>query len=59
LAASKSAARQLIQGGGVYLRLAGLQGPTERITDINYAFAPKDGAILRVGKLKFIRLETR
>lgn len=55
-AASKSAARQLILGGGVSLRAEGIDGPTARITDPNALLPAQDGAILRVGKLKFLRV---
>ena len=56
LAASKSVARQLVTQGGVYLRPDGPSGPTERITDIGALVPARDGAELRVGKLKFIRI---
>jgi tyrosyl-tRNA synthetase len=56
LAPSKSAARQLVTQGGVYLRPAGAAGPTERITDIGAQVPARDGVEIRVGKLKFVRI---
>jgi tyrosyl-tRNA synthetase len=58
LAASKSAARQLVMQGGVYLRPQGASGPTERVTDMTALVPARDGVELRVGKLKFIRIAT-
>lgn len=58
LAPSKSVARQLVTQGGVYLRPEGANGPTERITDIAAQVPARNGAEIRVGKLKFIRIAT-
>lgn len=58
LAASKSAARQLVVQGGVLFRPQGANGPTERITDINLLVPAQEGAELRVGKLKYLRVTT-
>src|SRR6185312_15329438 len=56
LAPSRGRARDLIQQGGVYFYPEGEQSEAQRITDVNYPVPAKDGAIVQVGKLQFVRL---
>lgn len=46
---SKGEARRLIQGGGVSVN-------GEKISDVHFVFEPKEEAVLKVGKRKFLRL---
>ena len=48
-AASNGEARRLIQGGGV--RIDG-----EQVDDADLDWVPKDGAVLQVGKRRFIKV---
>ena len=57
LAASKSEARRLIQQGGVSFFPEGEAGEAERITDVDFTVPVIDGAILKVGKLHYIRIK--
>lgn len=50
LAASASAARRLIQQGGV-----GIDG--KKITDVNTKIIPKEGMIIKVGKRRFLKIK--
>ena len=54
LASSKSEARRLIQQGGVSFFPS---GESERITDVDFVVPVIDGAILKVGKLQYIRIK--
>jgi tyrosyl-tRNA synthetase len=56
LAPSRGRARDLIQQGGVYLYPEGEQSEAQRITDVNHLVPAKDGAIVQVGKLQFVRI---
>ncbi len=56
LASSKSEARRLVQQGGVSLFRQGEASEPERISDIDTTIEPIDGAILKVGKLQYIRI---
>ncbi len=56
LAPSRGRARDLIQQGGVSLYPEGEQGEAQRITDVNFLVPAKQGAIVQVGKLQFVRL---
>ena len=56
MAPSRSRARDLVQQGGVYIYPLGAEGEVERITDVGRMIEPRDGAIVQVGKLQFIRL---
>jgi tyrosyl-tRNA synthetase len=56
LAKSKGEARRLIQQGGVSLIYDGRASEGQRINDIDFIVPAEDGAIVRVGKLKFIRI---
>jgi tyrosyl-tRNA synthetase len=56
LAPSRSRARDLIQQGGVYFYAEGEQSAAQRITDVNFVVPAKDGAIVQVGKLQFVRI---
>ncbi|HKV56723.1 MAG TPA: tyrosine--tRNA ligase, partial [Ktedonobacteraceae bacterium] len=55
LAKSKSDARRLIQQGGVTFFPQGEAGEAQRITAIDFVIPALDGAILKVGKLQYIR----
>lgn len=52
LASSKSEARRLINGGGVYLTSS---GDTVKISDINQMVDPQDEPIVHIGRRKFVR----
>ncbi len=56
LASSKSEARRLVQQGGVSLFREGEASEPERISDIDTTIEAVDGAILKVGKLQYIRI---
>ena len=58
LVASKSEARRLVQQGGVTFFPEGEAGEAERITDVNFTVPVIDGAILKVGKLQYIRIKS-
>ena len=57
LASSRSEARRLVQQGGVSLFPHGETGEAQRITDPEYIVPVTDGAILKVGKLQYIRIK--
>jgi tyrosyl-tRNA synthetase len=57
LASSKSEARRLVQQGGVSLFPQGESSEARRITDPEYIVPVTDGAILKVGKLQYIRIK--
>ncbi|HYU76505.1 MAG TPA: tyrosine--tRNA ligase [Ktedonobacteraceae bacterium] len=57
LVASKSEARRLVHQGGVTFFPEGEAGEAERITDVNFTVPVIDGAILKVGKLQYIRIK--
>ena len=57
LANSKSEARRLVQQGGVSLFSDGEQGEAESITSAEYIVPVRDRAILKVGKLRYIRIK--
>jgi tyrosyl-tRNA synthetase len=57
LAKSKSEARRLVQQGGVSLFPEGNASEAQRISDIDFIVPVKDGAILKVGKLNYIRIK--
>jgi tyrosyl-tRNA synthetase len=56
LAKSKSDARRLIQQGGVSFFPQGEAGEAQRITEIDFIVPAQIGAILKVGKLQYIRI---
>ncbi len=56
LAKSKSDARRLIQQGGVSFFPQGEAGEAQRINDIDFIVPFQEGAILKVGKLQYIRI---
>ena len=56
MAPSRSRARDLIQQGGVYFYPHGEAGESERITDLGFSVPARDGAIVQVGKLQFVRI---
>lgn len=56
LAKSKSDARRLIQQGGVTFYPRAEAGESQRITAIDFMVPHQDGAILKVGKLQYIRI---
>ena len=57
LAKSKGEARRLIQQGGVSLFHDGKVSEAQRINDIDFIVPAQDGAIVKVGKLKYIRIK--
>ena len=57
LASSRNEARRLIKQGGVSFFPSGESGEAERITDVDFVVPPIDGAILKVGKLQYIRIK--
>jgi tyrosyl-tRNA synthetase len=58
LAASKSEARRLVHQGAVSFFPEGEAGEAERITDVDFTMPVIDGAILKVGKLHYIRIKS-
>jgi tyrosyl-tRNA synthetase len=56
LAKSKGEARRLIQQGGVSLIHDGKVSEAQRINDIDFIVPAQDGAIVKVGKLNYIRI---
>lgn len=56
LAKSKSEARRLIQQGGVSFFPQGEAGEAERVNSIDFIVPVQNGAILKVGKLQYIRI---
>ncbi len=57
LAGSNNKARELIKQGGVSLFPQGEAGEAQRITDIEFSVDMINGAILKVGKRQYIRIE--
>ena len=57
LAKSKGEARRLIQQGGVSLFHVGKVSEAQRIYDIDFIVPAKNGTILKVGKLQYIRIK--
>jgi len=57
LAGSKSDARRIVQQGGVSFFPGGETGEAERVNDVNFVVPVLDGAILKVGKLHYIRIK--
>jgi tyrosyl-tRNA synthetase len=57
LASSKSEARRLVQQGGVSFFPDGEQSEAESISSAEYVVSVRDGAILKVGKLRYIRIK--
>jgi tyrosyl-tRNA synthetase len=57
LARSKSEARRYVQQGSVSFFPAGEAGDAQRINDIKFSVPVIDGAILKVGKLQYIRIK--
>jgi tyrosyl-tRNA synthetase len=57
LASSKSEARRYVQQGSVSFFPAGETGDVQRINDIKFSVPVIDGAILKVGKLQYIRIK--
>jgi tyrosyl-tRNA synthetase len=56
LAQSNNRARELIRQGGVSFFATGEAGEAQRITDVNFVVPVIDGAVLKVGKLHYIRI---
>ncbi|MGB8343734.1 MAG: tyrosine--tRNA ligase [Ktedonobacteraceae bacterium] len=56
LAPSRNEARRRIEQGGVTLYPNGEAGDAQRITDVNYIVPLLDGAVLKVGRLQYIRI---
>ena len=57
MASSKSEARRYVQQGSVSFFPAGETGDVQRINDIKFSVPVIDGAILKVGKLQYIRIK--
>ena len=57
LARSKSEARRVVQQGGVSLFPRGEAGEAERVKDVDFMVPVIDGAIIKVGKLHYMRLK--
>ena len=58
LAKSKGEARRLIQQGGVSIFPEGEVGESQRITNVDFMVPALDGAILKVGRLHYIRIKS-
>lgn len=56
LASSKNEARNIIKQGGVSIFLDGENGAEARITDFDYAVPVQDGAVIKFGKRKYVRV---
>src|SRR5579883_635338 len=54
---SKSEARRLIGQGGVTFYPDGEAGDAERVTDPGFVVPDRDGAVLKVGKLHYLRIK--
>ncbi|TMD37550.1 MAG: tyrosine--tRNA ligase [Chloroflexi bacterium] len=57
LAGSKSEARRIVQQGGVSFFPDGETGEAVRVNDVNFIVPVLDGAILKVGKLHYIKIK--
>jgi len=57
LAKSKGEARRLIQQGGVSWFHDEKASEAQRVNDIDFIVPAQDGAIVKVGKLKYIRIK--
>ena len=57
LATSKSEARRNVQQGGVSFFPGGETEAAERVSDVNFTMPVLDGAILKVGKLHYLRIK--
>jgi len=57
LAKSNGEARRLVQQGGVSFFPEGEASEAQRISDVNFVVPVIDGAILKIGKLQYIRIK--
>jgi tyrosyl-tRNA synthetase len=57
LAKSRTEARKLVEQGGVSFFPEGYSGNAQRVSDAGFIVPARDGAILKVGKLKYIRIK--
>ena len=57
LASSKSEARRVVQQGGVSFFPRGEAGEAERVKNVDFVVPVIDGAIIKVGKLHYMRLK--
>jgi tyrosyl-tRNA synthetase len=57
LAKSRTKARILVEQGGVSLFPKGKTSEAQRISDVDFIVPAQDGAILKVGKLQYIRIK--
>jgi len=57
LANSRNNARELIKQGGVSIFPKGEEGEAQRITDFDFTVDVIDGAVLKVGKRRYIRIK--
>jgi tyrosyl-tRNA synthetase len=58
LVSSKSEARRLIQQGGVTFFPHGAEGEAQTVTTPDFLVPAADGAVLKVGKLRYLRIRT-
>ena len=58
LAKSKGEARRLVQQGGVSFFWDGEAGEPQRVTEVDFMVPAVDGAVLKVGKLQYIRIKS-
>ena len=58
LAKSKGEARRLVQQGGVSFFPDGEAGESQRISRVDFIVPAVDGAVLKVGKLQYIRIKS-
>jgi tyrosyl-tRNA synthetase len=58
LAKSKGEARRLVQQGGVSFFRDGEAGEPQRVTEVDFMVPVVDGAVLKVGKLQYIRIKS-
>jgi len=56
LASSKSEARRLVQQGGVTFFPEGTEEQSQVVEDVGFTVPVLDGAVLKVGKLRYIRI---
>jgi tyrosyl-tRNA synthetase len=57
LASSRNEARRLVQQGGVHFYPEGESGGEQRITDPDFIVPVQEGAVIRAGKLRYIRIK--
>ncbi len=58
LAASRNEARRLIQQGGVSFFPDGSSGQSQTVQTPDFMVPPSEGAVLKVGKLRYLRIRS-